>query len=91
MAEARAERRLAAVLAADVAGYSRLMGQDEEGTLAALKTIRTSIVDPQIAEKRTTDPDIRVELLIIAQKWITMANGRVAVTELSDKIPLAPK
>ena len=52
MAEARAERRLAAVLAADVAGYSRLMGQDEEGTLAALKTIRTSIVDPQIAEHR---------------------------------------
>ena len=91
MAEARAERRLAAVLAADVAGYSRLMGQDEEGTLAALKTIRTSIVDPQIAEKRTTDPDIRVELLIIAQKWITMANGRVAVTELSDEVPLAPK
>ena len=91
MAEARAERRLAAVLAADVAGYSRLMGQDEEGTLAALKTIRTSIVDPQIAEKRTTDPDIRVELLIIAQKWITKANCRVAVTELSDEVPLAPK
>ena len=52
MAEARAERRLAAILAADVAGYSRLMGQDEEGTLVALKTIRTSIVDPQIAEHR---------------------------------------
>jgi adenylate cyclase len=37
MAEARVERRLAAILAADVAGYSRLMGVDEEGTLAALK------------------------------------------------------
>jgi len=37
MTEARVERRLAAILAADVAGYSRLMGADEEGTLAALK------------------------------------------------------
>jgi hypothetical protein len=41
--------------------------------------------------ERTTDPDIRVELLMIAQKWIAMANGRVAVTELSDEVPLAPK
>jgi adenylate cyclase len=40
MAEARVERRLAAILAADVAGYSRLMGIDEEGTLAALKMCR---------------------------------------------------
>ena len=40
MAEERVERRLAAVLAADVAGYSRLMGIDEEGTLAALKGLR---------------------------------------------------
>ena len=38
--------------------------------------------------ERTIDPDIRVELLIIAQKWIAMANSRVA---LSDEIPLAPK
>jgi adenylate cyclase len=40
MAEARVERRLAAILAADVSGYSRLMGIDEEGTLAALKAYR---------------------------------------------------
>jgi adenylate cyclase len=40
MAEARVERRLAAILAADVAGYSRLMGMDEEGTLARLQTHR---------------------------------------------------
>ena len=40
MAEERVERRLAAILAADVAGYSRLMGVDEEGTLAALKRHR---------------------------------------------------
>ena len=50
MAEARPERRLAAILAADVAGYSRLMGVDEEGTLAALKALRKSLIDPKIAE-----------------------------------------
>ena len=52
MAEARVERRLAAILAADVAGYSRLMGVDEEGTLAALKADRREIIDPKIAEHR---------------------------------------
>jgi adenylate cyclase len=50
MADARVERRLAAILAADVAGYSRLMGVDEEGTLAALKTLRRELIDPRIAE-----------------------------------------
>src|SRR6266446_3251124 len=48
----RVERRLTAVLAADVAGYSRLMGADEEGTLARLKAIRKSLVDPIIAARR---------------------------------------
>jgi len=46
------ERRLAAVLAADVAGYSRLMGADEEDTLARLKAFRRSLVDPAIAAHR---------------------------------------
>ncbi len=46
------ERRLAAVLAADVAGYSRLMGADEEDTLARLKVFRKSLVDPAIAAHR---------------------------------------
>src|SRR6266436_6922289 len=46
------ERRLAAILAADVAGYSRLMGVDEEGTLAALKAIRRELSDPKITEHR---------------------------------------
>jgi len=46
------ERRLAAVLAMDVAGYSRLMGLDEEGTLARLKAVRKAIVDPTIASHR---------------------------------------
>jgi adenylate cyclase len=46
------ERRLAAVLAADVAGYSRLMGTNEEGTLARLKAVRKALVDPTIAAHR---------------------------------------
>jgi adenylate cyclase len=50
MAVARVERRLAAILAADVAGYSRLMGIDEEGTLAALKACRRELIDPKITE-----------------------------------------
>ena len=49
MAEGRVERRLAAILAAAVAGYSRLMGTDEIGTLTALKTHRRQIIDPAIA------------------------------------------
>jgi len=45
-------RRLAAILAADVAGYSRLMGADEEGTLERLKALRRELVDPKIAAHR---------------------------------------
>jgi len=52
LSEERVERRLAAVLAADVAGYSRLMGADEEDTLARLKAFRRSLVDPAIAAHR---------------------------------------
>ncbi len=47
--QSRVERRLAAILAADVAGYSRLMGVDEEGTLERLKALRRELLDPQIA------------------------------------------
>jgi adenylate cyclase len=46
----REQRRLAAVVAADVAGYSRLMSVDESGTLAALKSHRRELIDPKIAE-----------------------------------------
>src|SRR5215469_16155906 len=45
-----AVRRLAAILAADVAGYSRLMGADEEGTHERLKALRRELVDPKISE-----------------------------------------
>src|SRR5215469_1376829 len=52
LATGRVERRLAAILAADVAGYSRLMGADEEGTLARLKALRRELADPKIKEHR---------------------------------------
>jgi len=61
MAEHRVERRLAAILAGDVAGYSRLMGADEEGTLARLNAHRREMLEPTITEhhgrivKRTGD------------------------------------
>jgi adenylate cyclase len=46
------ERKLAAILAADIAGYSRLMGADEEGTLERLQALRRELIDPKIAEHR---------------------------------------
>ncbi len=46
------QRRLAAILAADVAGYSRLMGEDEEGTLATLTAHLEELIEPCIAEHR---------------------------------------
>ena len=52
MPSERVDRRLAAVLAADIAGYSRLMGRDEERTLAELKVLRKTLLDPSIASHR---------------------------------------
>ena len=64
--EVTATRRLAAILAADVAGYSRLMGADEEGTLERLKALRRELLDPKIAEHhgrivKTTGDGLLVE------------------------------
>ena len=66
MATERVERRLAAILAADIAGYSRLMGADEEGTLARIKAYRRELIDPKIEEHRgrivkTTGDGILIE------------------------------
>lgn len=49
MAEERLQRRLAAILSADVVGYSQIMGRDEAGTLARLKSLRREIIDPTVA------------------------------------------
>ncbi len=60
------ERRLAAILAADMVGYSRLMEADEAGTIARQKTHRTELIDPKIAEHsgrivKTTGDGLLVE------------------------------
>ena len=49
MAEERVQRRLAAILAADVVGYSRMIERDEEGTRARLKSMHAELIDPKIA------------------------------------------
>ena len=62
----RVERRLAAILAADVAGYSRLMDQDEAGTLSRMRELRQKLIDPTVAERKgrivkTTGDGILIE------------------------------
>ena len=52
MSDGRVERRLVAILAADVVGYSRLMGEDEAGTLARLRALRRDLIDPRIADHK---------------------------------------
>jgi class 3 adenylate cyclase len=68
--EDRVDRRLAAIMAGDIAGYSRLMGADEEGTLRQLKTHRKELVDPKITEHRgrivkTTGDGMLVEFVSV--------------------------
>ena len=70
MVEDRVDRRLAAILAGDIAGYSRLMGVDEEGTLRQLKAHRKELVDPKITEHRgrivkTTGDGMLVEFVSV--------------------------
>jgi len=84
----RVERRLAAVMAADVAGYSRLMGADEVGTLAALKALRREIVDPAITEYRgrivkTTGDGMLVEFAsaVDAVSCAMTVQGKIAERE----------
>lgn len=70
MVEERVDRRLAAIMAGDIAGYSRLMGADEEGTLRQLKGHRKELVDPKITEHRgrivkTTGDGMLVEFVSV--------------------------
>ena len=55
MVTTRAERRLAAIMAADIVGYSRLMEADEAATLAAIKTLRAEVIDPLLSEHKGRD------------------------------------
>jgi adenylate cyclase len=81
----QAERHLAAVVAADIAGYSRLMGADEEGTLALLKACRRDLITPGIARRRgrlvkTTGDGLLIEFPspVEAVRWaVEMQQGMI--------------
>jgi adenylate cyclase len=78
-----ATRRLAAILAADIAGYSRLIGADEEGTLNRLRSIRADAIDPKIAKNRgrivkTTGDGLLVEFSSVLMHCDVRPNGRTA-------------
>ncbi len=70
------ERKLTAILAADVVGYARLRGEDETGTLAALKAVRNETIDPRIAEHggRTDDAEWEAEEILSRQPYFTLAD-----------------
>jgi class 3 adenylate cyclase len=79
-------RRLAAILAADVAGYSRLMGADEEGTLDRLKALRRELLDPKIAEQhgrivKTTGDGMLVEFASIVDAVRCAVEVQQAMTD----------
>ena len=88
----RVERRLSAVLAADVTGYSRLMGLDEEGTLALLKAHRHALIDPKIAEHRgrivkTTGDGILVEFASVVDAVRCAVDVQLGMTERNGEAP----
>jgi len=87
-----ATRRLAAILAADVAGYSRLMGADEEGTLAALKALRREVADPKIKEHRgrivkTTGDGLLVEFASVVDAVRCAVEVQQGMAERNVEIP----
>ena len=89
----RVERRLAAIVAADVAGYSRLMGADEEGTLAQLKGHRRALVDPKIAEYRgrivkTTGDGMLVEFGSVVDALRCAVEVQRGMIERNAEVPL---
>ena len=92
MAEKRVERRLAAILAADVAGYSRLMGRDEEGTLARLMAHRRELVDPKVHEHRgrivkTTGDGMLVEFPSVVDGVRCAVEVQQGMAERNARIP----
>ena len=87
-------RRLAAILAADVAGYSRLMGADEEGTLAALKAIRRELSDPKVKEHRgrivkTTGDGLLIEFVSVVDAVRCAVEVQRAMAERNADMPAA--
>src|SRR5712691_5952157 len=89
---ARGARHLAAILAADIAGYGRLMGEDEEGTLAALRAWRHEIADPRIKEDRgrivkTTGDGFLVEFASVVDAVHCAVEMQRAMAERNADVP----
>ena len=92
MAEDRVDRRLAAIFAGDIAGYSRLMGVDEEGTLRQLKVYRKELVDPKITEHRgrmvkTTGDGMLVEFVSVVDAVRCAVDIQRGMAERNSSLP----
>src|SRR5512139_3346492 len=92
MTEEHVERRLAAILAADMVGYSRLMGRDEEGTLATLKALRKTLIDPKITEHRgrivkTTGDGLLVEFVSVVDAVRCAVDIQRGMAERNSGVP----
>src|SRR3954451_6935441 len=88
-----ATRRLVAILAADVAGYSRLIGADEESTLDRLRSIRSKVIDPKITEYRgrvfkTTGDGLLVEFASVIDALRCATEWQRAMAERYTGIPV---
>ena len=88
----RVERRLAAILAADVAGYSRLIEADEEGTLGRLKALRAELIDRKVAEHhgrivKTTGDGILVEFASVVDALRCAAELQAAMANSNAPLP----
>ena len=88
----REQRRLAAIVSADVAGYSRLMGRDESGTLAALKALRREVVDPRIAKHngrivKTTGDGLLLEFASVVDAVRCVIEVQTAMAEKTADVP----
>src|SRR5438309_7489004 len=88
----RAERRLAAILAADVAGYSRLIGADEEGTLNRMRSIREEIISPSISKHhgrivKTTGDGFLVEFSSVVDAMRCGTQWQYAMAEQNAAVP----
>ena len=86
------ERRLAAILAADVVGYSRLIRADEEGTIAALKALRADLIDPKLAEHngrivKLMGDGMLVEFASVVDAVRAAVETQEAVTEHNADLP----
>ena len=92
MSEERVERRLAAILAADIAGYSRLMSVDEEGTLRQLKVHRKELIDRKITEHRgrivkTTGDGMLVEFVSVVDAVRCAVDVQRSMAERNSNVP----